>query len=429
MGFIQLRSTNPKLGFIIHKNPSGLPCLRELRKGTIMGYYNKSDQYNIWFMDSDREPSFPASAEDKGMVDGARYVSPAMYSTCMWEMLRPKEGKQHADDQDQTFMHSLRFALLHVRNQKNTCLHQLFSQPAFTVDMDPPGAALCKMTVTTRRPLFELFHYCHVLLSCIALANRDHSFLCTASPETAIKLANSLNVVRMPYHVRYFVASRFCKSRKAFQAARPLLEAGPDGNEIQLQFGSTQDQRLAFVRQHLDATKTVVDIGCGDGFYALRLARPGSTYLAVDTDPRELAVLQRKAEKRSIINIRTFASVQSLLDSPERPEAGTHHVLMTEVLEHMPRAESLDLLRLVLERLRPAKIVITMPNGSFNVNYVSPGQKPNLRREDHFWEPTEQEFMEFVMEAVGPASAISVRCFPVGDRVGKESVSHGAVLA
>jgi hypothetical protein len=62
---------------------------------------------------------------------------------------------------------------------------------------------------------------------------------------------------------------------------------------------------------------------------------------------------------------------------------------MTEVIEHIEGAEAAKLVEAVL-RTNFSKVVITVPNRDFNINYnIGPDE---MRHSDHKWEPNLEEF-------------------------------------
>ncbi|QDU55431.1 class I SAM-dependent methyltransferase [Aeoliella mucimassa] len=81
----------------------------------------------------------------------------------------------------------------------------------------------------------------------------------------------------------------------------------------------------------IERGQTVCDLGCGNGFYTLQLARRvGSkgTVWAVDIQPEMLELLGERAKARRITNIRPTLGKE---DSPQLPEGELDLVLLVDV--------------------------------------------------------------------------------------------------
>jgi ubiquinone/menaquinone biosynthesis C-methylase UbiE len=76
---------------------------------------------------------------------------------------------------------------------------------------------------------------------------------------------------------------------------------------------------------------TVCDLGCGNGFYAVKLAQlvgAQGTILAVDIQPEMLGLLRARAESASLLNIRPILA--TVVD-PRLPENQIDLVLLVDV--------------------------------------------------------------------------------------------------
>lgn len=89
----------------------------------------------------------------------------------------------------------------------------------------------------------------------------------------------------------------------------------------------------------LQPGQTVCDIGCGNGFYTLRMAkRVGETgrVLAVDIQPEMLHLLELRAKKEQVENIEP---VQSTVIDPKLPEGELDLVLLVDVYHEFSHPE------------------------------------------------------------------------------------------
>lgn len=97
--------------------------------------------------------------------------------------------------------------------------------------------------------------------------------------------------------------------------------------------------------------QTVCDLGCGNGFYSLPLARlvgqTGKVY-AVDIQPEMLAMLKRRAKQSKIGNI---VAVRGTVTDPRLPRGKFDLILMVDVYHELSHPE--EMMRQVRAALRP----------------------------------------------------------------------------
>ena len=62
------------------------------------------------------------------------------------------------------------------------------------------------------------------------------------------------------------------------------------------------------------------------------------------------------------------------------------------MIEHITKEEGVELLKRV-SSLDFKRIIITVPNGTFNKNYP---MKDEMRHPDHKWEPSKDEFVDMI---------------------------------
>ena len=86
---------------------------------------------------------------------------------------------------------------------------------------------------------------------------------------------------------------------------------------------------------------TVCDMGCGNGFYSLQLARlvgPKGRILAVDIQPEMLKLLEQREAAAKIDNIDT---ILGLLHDPKLPEGTVDLVLLVDVYHEFSHPEQM----------------------------------------------------------------------------------------
>ncbi len=146
----------------------------------------------------------------------------------------------------------------------------------------------------------------------------------------------------------------------------PLLET----ETIKLNDGDTRMQRYDAIAPMLNGSGTLVDIGCGEMFYTLKMVQKYGTIFAVDADQEIAEANQGRIKNRP-------SPTSDALHQAVTPEWVSENdaifqgsdVLITEVLEHMPEDEADSLLKALLSTDARRVVATSVPNGTFNENY------------------------------------------------------------
>lgn len=229
------------------------------------------------------------------------------------------------------------------------------------------------------------------------------------SVESATPYAQALARADPPYFLRYSFLRDVAKSRDEFHALSPLLaKAG-----VLLHFGHTQQHRLDGIEALFPRGEAFVEVGCGPAYYLRRFSTRYRWLTGFEADPVIRKTAQDMLANRLALNVQ----VQGVFDETSRIPAGAH-VLMTEVLEHMPLDNAKKLLR-HLAKMKANRMVFTVPNREFNPHYyLAEGER---RHYDHYWEPNATEFEELMAECL--STRWTLRFSPLGDSV--DGVSSG----
>lgn len=99
----------------------------------------------------------------------------------------------------------------------------------------------------------------------------------------------------------------------------------------------------------------VVDLGCGGGQLTLALAAQARSVLAVDFSEEMLRLLEQRAERAGLDNVRTVCSE---LQSLELPPASVDLVVSNYALHHLRHPEKAELLKRIARWLRPGGRVV-----------------------------------------------------------------------
>ena len=90
MAYLQIKSDNPNLSYILMKNPETGMSLRNYRQGTFFGWFSdKNKTYNILFKDGDDVVSFKKTNDEEfDYNDTKRYNSPLFIQGAVNEFLK-----------------------------------------------------------------------------------------------------------------------------------------------------------------------------------------------------------------------------------------------------------------------------------------------------------------------------------------------------
>ena len=97
----------------------------------------------------------------------------------------------------------------------------------------------------------------------------------------------------------------------------------------------------------------VADIGCGEGYFTLRLARavgPQGLVFAVDINARALAALKKQADQQLLTNVTVVVSEST---DTRLPVESVDVLLISDVLHEVPEIQRLPLVQSAVRALRP----------------------------------------------------------------------------
>lgn len=441
-----LSSDNPRFSYALSKNPltileSGKPFSRDLRKGKVYGWFPHArieneevvgtQVFRLWFKDHPAESSFAGGVlENFEYLDKTRYSSPYLPIMMIQAALSTAQKNRQEDDGEYYTSASWSMFAPDQRALENFCKHYAERTQVKTENL---ADKYVRITLTAGS-VFEVLNLTVAL--CIMQAMRDDSVYVRLDEPGMMKYLNALNNAEAPYYIRYLFASRAVSSRQSFYKLRGDIE----GIGMTMFYGDTRQQRFDAINYELTKPNydnghgvmptttgetTLVDIGCGELWYATRLAKTYAQVVAVDLDKELCEANERKVQHKKIDNI-TVINADALAFSALAIESGSLEgcdVLVTEVLEHMPENDADNLIRtLVASGAR--RVIATVPNKSFNDNY---GLGEDFRHPDHFYEPTFEEWNDYCYTL---AAELGVEAYvrPIGDIVNDQSVTTMCVF-
>lgn len=432
MTIVQITSTNPRLGYLIRKNPNSLPQLKQIRSGVAFGYYthdnNKTVQeqeYNVYFQDQMDSVSYKESENQEECMDYTnklRFMSPQ----CVLDILDNffSSNLRNADnicDPGIDDKHNTDGSVTVESYEYRVFVNLIWMKPAayrlFSLSLDNFVKATgiianCGMRSNniyyieiSGKSLQFILNILQILVVLVILKNKIFPQINLDSISSKLKVSIPIISTSIPYFVAYMLLSRI--DVKTFKAIVPYLSL----KDTTFFHGALNDRRFYFVRDEISKQKqqidNIIDIGSGEGRYLSLLNSIKNmntkkiTYHCVDIDDNVISKLKSKAEKFTGYNINIIKSKDNACLAPHLNQSLSLNnnqfnvVIMIEVIEHMEsEADARTLLKNVIEHLPFSKLIVTTPNREFNVHYNLDG----FRHDDHKFEFTGSEFLTFITE-------------------------------
>lgn len=224
---------------------------------------------------------------------------------------------------------------------------------------------------------------------------------------------------------RYLKHSRSL-SRAAI--ARLVIEESSDQDETEEDADQQEElleQPVSLHQQRLDmvmavlrqvGARRVLDLGCGEGKLLKLLLKEKSIekIVGVDVSYRSLEIAQHRlnfgrlpARQKERITL-----LHGALTYRDTRLEGYDAAAVVEVIEHLDLARLASFERVLFEFARPATVIITTPNGEYNVKFTSlPAGK--FRHKDHRFEWSRVEFQSWAAQ-VAERFGYTVRFLPLG---------------
>ncbi len=209
-----------------------------------------------------------------------------------------------------------------------------------------------------------------------------------------------------------FIARRYLKYQRSLaeEALEELAdddrgdEDGVSDDASDEDGGEQPEERVALNTQRMEAvenllvdsgSRSVLDLGCGEGKLMKRLRRHGQfeKIVGVDVAYREL---ERAARRLRLTGWPDFQDERVVLKQGsllyrDRSLEGFDAAVLVEVIEHLDPPKLATLEETVFSHASPRFVVVTTPNSEYNSQYeaLSAG---DMRHRDHRFEWTRQQF-------------------------------------
>ncbi|MFD2611281.1 class I SAM-dependent methyltransferase [Paenibacillus gansuensis] len=416
MAIVQIKSTNPQFSFLLRKNPNSGMQLRSVRKGMAYGWYSGEDTYNVYFKDADNEISYKQHEQEHfEYLNVSRYNTPLFPLNAINEFFSaPLKAWDTRDAEG--YEHTIYINMIHIEMDRYIDFFRKHMTD-YSFEIGHRAHKSYSLTVRTQKSLYHLLHTVSVL--CLFLSMFGNEYI-DISDSILEKYMKSVNIIDAPFYIRSLFARNFLSSKERFRKYKSEIEK-TGRYRIDFDYGGTALQRRNYIGRTLPLSKSILDIGCGEGFYAIPFAsKLDAVYYAIDINEEMLAKVEHKAKAKQIDNIATYSSIDRFLADYSGEQVD---VIMTEVIEHMPEEEAKVLIRQVAEHVDFDHFIITTPNSDFNSFYELDG----FRHDDHKWEMGEQQFKKWFSEVMADLS-LEYEFVTLGDGVNDIRTTQGVIL-
>jgi 3' terminal RNA ribose 2'-O-methyltransferase Hen1 len=178
-------------------------------------------------------------------------------------------------------------------------------------------------------------------------------------------------------------------------------------------------QRLSLVLKKLieSGAKSVLDLGCGEGKLIRMLLKQKqfSKISGMDVSYQELTKCKDRLhwEEMAPRQKERINLFQGALTYRDKRLEGFDAAAIVEVIEHMDENRLKSFERVVFECAKPKTVVLTTPNGEYNVLFENM-EADTMRHTDHRFEWTRKEFETWAKQ-VATTNNYKVQFLPIGE--------------
>lgn len=398
MGILTLTSENPQFSFVINKNPASFPAhgdavSKTIRKGVSYGYFLNDNAFRVLFKDHPSQVSFPINMEQTEFeyLDTGRYANPELIISIITNWFSTASKSQNElDTSAKTQLETIVF--IKPGSYFDMVQRHFAEVKGFKVDFQNIGGWTWKIVVESDSVYLTL-NAAIAVASTIRFNNWRDEYLPDHSE--SMRIARSFAAIGSPYFLTYLFKKFAFRSKNLYDTdAAPLLNT----ESITFKFGDTFSARRDRIRDELrndpSRAEHVFELGCGEGKYTFLLQRLYKHVFAFDQDDEMVEKVTGKAQAR---NLGDKITVGGEITSDIIQDWATHgtikdqDIVATEMIEHVEKDIANSMLTDILAA-GPRRVIITVPNATFNKHYLVDG----FRHPDHYWEPTFEEFQEFI---------------------------------
>lgn len=410
MAILKLSSNSDKFSFLLSKNPSSGMIARKIKNGYSFGWYYNND-YIVYFKDADDSVSFGVNNNQEFEYnDVTKYTSPLVYFNLLREFFSSFNKENQYDEFDKTYSISVESIYLKNKRVIDTFIKHY-------KDFNFKYTELCRNTYkveisTNNQGMIKLYSLLNVFLIFNQLNNQFNYYLENELIEKFLKLSNKIDT---PFFIKYWFKVKLCRSKESFNKLKDYFLFGL--KDVEMFYGDSAIQRDYEIRNHIDFKQPIVDIGCNDmngyGYrYADKLKDNTVSYHAIDIDENALEMAKKKCNNRNLNNVEFYNSIEEYIETSFNEES---QIILSEVVEHIEYEESIKFVKKILNEIKFNKFILTTPNKDFN--YLYEFEEGETRHDDHKFELTQDEFIEYVKKLNIDETKYKIEFKQVGDLV------------
>lgn len=409
MAVLKITSTNPNLSHVLQKNPATqnetlVPFSKSVASGNKVHMWFENPQYVI--------AMYVANANSKeSNLDFSQYSDGRSYLLILDNILRTAYSKDSGYDTS-NFETTVQFSLY---NHREIDLSVAFSNVVRQVTKNKHTVITIKDT-SVKKALETV-----ALLSIQSCLHEPGFYIQDGQLskyfEILVKYVTNYGVLRS------FVSS--IRSPNLFNDLQDTLNKTPFKFQLVSGFRNRRTKLTELFKS--SSSTTIYDLGCGRGQYFKSLAKHYDVVNAVELDEEEFKGADRAVKKFQLVD-KVFVhneNIINFLDNLKTVSQDCCDVLLTEVLEHIEKDVSYQIVKQILD-LNVNKAFLTVPNKSFNQFYGL--EDHEVRHDDHLWEPTEQETKEFFDSILKDYPSYSVQYSHIGDSLRDDPSVHTTTL-
>ncbi len=404
------------LSFLLHKHPDKVQTFK-LNFGEVHVFYPEYSEKKCSFaLLLDINP-INIIRERKGeqlsmsdYVNDRPYVCSSFMSTAIAKVLGSAlNGKcpDHPEFLKEEFSFKVKLSAVSVKG-KAKAVNSLFQPLGYTVGMK--GALIdekfpewgtsnyFELTLSNTISLQEMLSHLYVLLP--VLDNSKHYYMSNDEVNKLLDKGGDWleNHPEKEYIIRRYFKRKTGLTQKVIQSLKEE-NIEQEKTEEKEKVVSLHDIRLNLVTGELKKRniQSLIDLGCGEGKLLQRVIEQTSInkVTGLDVSFKALKIAQRRLKLDNLT--KDCQLIQGALTYQDDRMKGFDCATLIEVIEHIDEERLKTMARVVFEFAQPNTVIMTTPNGEYNIMYENLHGE-NFRHTDHRFEWSRYQFETWVKE-------------------------------